>query len=308
MASKEVNANVIFNLHLSSVLAITATPPPRLSWQGLWTITYPGGSSSAMVQFDGFHISVKARTSRPLSIIRSLMNNALLQTKRAFNNPMVIFADASMGVNSASMGVNSAEDISHDLDFGCHILYLNKDFLTLRLSLWEWHRDLNSAVLYLRHAGACIAWDWQSSEEICHGVWATDDLVWQLTWDGEWSTAWLSTWRMTGGTADGLVWCLLCVKTEELTWLWRAGAVSTAEGLVWWPIWGAADVVWYWFWAKAGKEPICLVWHSSWAAVDSAADGLMWHSLGPTGVTSVADSWVARHWLLHGAGDRCKPV
>ena len=193
MASKEVNANAIFNLHLSSVLAITATPPPRLSWRGLWTISYPGGSRSLMVQSDGFHISVKARTSRPLSIIRSLMSSALLQTERAFNNPTVIFAAASMGVNSASMGVNSAEDISHDLDLGCHILYLNKDFLTLRLSLWEWRRDLNSAALYLRCAGAC----------------------------------------------------LLCAETDELTWLWRAGTVSTAERLVWWPIWGATDVVWY---------------------------------------------------------------
>ena len=189
-----------------------------------------------MVQFDGFHISVKARSSIPLSIFISLMSNALLQTQSACNNPMVIFADASMGENSASMGVNSAENISHDLDLGCHILYLNKGFLTLRLSLWEWRRDLNSAALYLRRAGSCIAWDWPSLEEICHGVWATDDLVWQLTWDGEWSTAWLSTWGMAGGTADSLVWCLLCAETDELTWLWRAGTVSTAEGLVWWPI------------------------------------------------------------------------
>ena len=81
-----------------------------------------------MVQFDGFHISVKASTSRLLSIIRSLMSKALLQTERAFNNPMVIFA-------AASMEVNSAEEISLDLDLGCHILYLNKDFLMLRLSL-----------------------------------------------------------------------------------------------------------------------------------------------------------------------------
>ena len=147
MASKEVNANAIFNLHLSSILAITATPPPRLSWRGLWTISYPGVNSSAMVQFDGFHISVKASTSRLLSIIRSLMSKALLQTERAFNNPMVIFA-------AASMEVNSAEEISLDLDLGCHILYLNKDFLMLRLSLWEWCRYLNSAALYLMHAGA----------------------------------------------------------------------------------------------------------------------------------------------------------
>ena len=209
-----------------------------------------------MVQSDGFHISVKARTSRPLSIIRSLMSNALLQTERAFNYPMVIFAAASMGVNSASMGVNSADDISHDLDLGCHILYLNKDFLTLRLSLWEWRRDLNSAALYLRRAGAC----------------------------------------------------LLCAETDELTWLWRAVTVSTAEALVWWPIWGATDMVWYWVWAKAGKEPICLAWHSSWAAVDSAADGLMWYSSGPAGVTSAAAGWVARHWLLYRTGDHCKPL
>ena len=135
MASKEVNANAIFNLHLSLVLAITATPPPRLSWWGLWSISYPGGSSSAMVQFDGFHISVKASTSRLPSIIRSLMSNALLQTEQAFYNPMVIFA-------AASMEVNSAEEISLDLDLGCHILYLNRDFLTLRLSLWEWRCTL----------------------------------------------------------------------------------------------------------------------------------------------------------------------
>ena len=204
------------------------------------------------------------------------------------------------------MGANSAEDISHDLDLGCHILYLKKDFLTLPLTLWKWRRDLNSAALYLRHAGACIAWDWPSSEEICHGVWVTDDLVWQLTRDGEWSTAWLSAWGMAGGTADGLVWCLLFAETDELTWLCRAGTVSTVEGLLRWSIWGAADMVSYWVRAKAGNEPICLVWHSSWAAFDSAADGLMWHSLGPAGVISAADGWAARHWLLHGTGDRCK--
>ena len=104
---------------------------PTLSWRGLWTISYRGGSRSAMMQSDGFHISVQARTSRPLSIIISLMSNALLQTEWAFNSPMVIFATASIGVNSVSMGVNSAEDISHDLDLGCLILYSNKDFLTL---------------------------------------------------------------------------------------------------------------------------------------------------------------------------------
>ena len=75
-----------------------------------------------------FHISVKASTSSLLSIIRPLMSKALLQTERAFNNPMVIFA-------AALMEMNSAEEISFDLDLGCHILYLNKDFLTLRLSL-----------------------------------------------------------------------------------------------------------------------------------------------------------------------------
>ena len=131
MASAEVNVNAIFNLHLSSVLAIMATPTPRLSWRGLRTISYPGGSRSAMVQFDGFHISVKASTSRPLSIIRSLMSKALLQTERSFNYPMVIFA-------AASMEVNSAEEISLDLDLGCHILYLNKDFLTLG---WVYESD-----------------------------------------------------------------------------------------------------------------------------------------------------------------------
>ena len=74
-------------------------------------------------------IFLSKSTSRPLSIIRSLMSKALLQTEGAFNNPMVIFA-------AASTGVNSAEEISHDLDLGRHILYSNRDFLTLRLSLW----------------------------------------------------------------------------------------------------------------------------------------------------------------------------
>ena len=69
-----------------------------------------------MVQFDGFHISVKASTSRLLSIIRSIMSKAFLQTERAFYNPMVIFA-------AASIGVNSAEKIWHDLDLGRHIVY-----------------------------------------------------------------------------------------------------------------------------------------------------------------------------------------
>ena len=62
-----------------------------------------------------------------LSIIRDLMNKALLQTEPAFNNLMVIFA-------AALVGGNSAEVVSHDLDLGCHISYFNKDFLTLRLS------------------------------------------------------------------------------------------------------------------------------------------------------------------------------
>ena len=146
---------------------------PRLLLPHTYPISYPGGSSSAMVQFDGFHISVKASTSRLLSIIRSLMSKALLQTERAFNNPMVIFA-------AASMKVNSAEEISLDLDLCCHILYLNRDFQTLWLSLWQWRRDLNSAALYLMHAGAGIARDWPPSEEICHGVWAT--VEWFCSW------------------------------------------------------------------------------------------------------------------------------
>ena len=97
-------------------------------------------------------------------------------------------------------------------------------------------------------------------------------------------------------------------RTDELTRLWRAGAVSTAEGLLRWSVGGAADVVWYWVRAKTGNELICLVWHSSWVAVDRAANGLMWHSSGPAGVMSAACGWVARHWLLYGAGDCCKSL
>ena len=212
------------------------------------------------MQFDGFHISVKASTSRLSSLIGFLRSHgrALLQTERAFDNLMFIFA-------AASTGVNSAEEISQDLDcFGCHILYLNKDFLTLRLGLWDCRRYFNSAMLWLRHVGACMAilgvnLPW------CMGYrWL--GVVIDISW--EWSTAGLSSRGRTGGTADGLVWCLLCtdmaLRGEYSEYYseyhWRPGVcvcVCVCERLT--------------VWAKVGRELSCLVWHSHWASADSAA-------------------------------------
>ena len=73
-------------------------------------------------------VLLKQAHLKSLSIIKYLMSKVLLQTEWAFNNLMVIFA-------AALVGGNSAEEVSHDLDLGCHISYLNKDFLTVRLSL-----------------------------------------------------------------------------------------------------------------------------------------------------------------------------